>query len=166
MLVLVIGGVSFYSVRKTDDLLDLGVNGHVRCAVGNAYSLQEGLGEQFAPMLQPVLDAAGREYTLASAHRCDIDGRSYVAIVLRRDRTLVSAILTRRSEQEVFPRALAARTVHAPGIQLHEGRRNGYSVTAFETGPYLGCIVSALPEQLNSELAARVAPVMDRYTKP
>ena len=70
----------------------------------------------------------------------------------------MSLILTPRGGQEVFPRTLAGRA-------LHEGRRDGYSVAAFESGAYLGYIVSALPAQQNGELAARVAPVIDRYTK-
>jgi hypothetical protein len=166
MLVLIIGGASFYSIRKTSELFDIGLNDHARCAIAGAFPQQEGLGTQFAPMLQPVLDATGQDYAAISDHRCNIDGRAYFHIILRRGETLVSLILTRHGDQEVFPRALAGRVVHATGIPLHEGNRDGYSVAAFESGAYLGYIVSALPGQQNGELAARVVPVIDRYTKP
>ena len=166
MLILAVGGVSFYSVRKTGDLFGIGVNDHVRCAVANADTRQEGLGVQFSPMLQTVLDAAGADYAVRSAHRCSVEGRAYFHVILQRNQIPVSLIFTRRTEQEVFPRALAGRVVHVAGITLHEGTRDGYSVAAFESGSYLGYIVSALPGEQNSELAALVAPVMDRYTKP
>jgi len=169
MLVLVIGGVSFYSIRKTDELFDIGVNDHVHCALAGQTQKAEmaaGLGNRFAPMLQPVLAAAGTDYAAVSDQRCNVDGRACVQIVLRRGQTPVSLILTSRGDQEVFPRALAGRVVLAAGIRLHEGSRDGYSVAAFESGAYLGYIVSALPGQQNGELAARVAPVIDRYTKP
>jgi hypothetical protein len=166
MLVLIVGGVLFYSIRKTNELFAIGVNDHARCATAGAVPQQEGLGTQFAPMLQPVLDAAGTDYAAVSAHRCNIDGRAYFHIILRRGQTLVSLILTLRGEQELFPRALAGRVVHAAGIPLHEGKRDGYSVSAFESGAYLGYIVSALPDPQNGELAARAAPVIDRYMKP
>jgi hypothetical protein len=166
MLFLIIGGVSIYSIRKTNDLFAIGVNDHARCAIAGAIPQQEGLGTQFAPMLQPVLDAAGTDYAAVSAHRCNIDGRAYFHIILRRGQTLVSLVLTLRGDQEVFPRALAGRVVHAAGTPLHEGNRDGFSVAAFESGTYLGYVVSALPGEQNSELAVRVAPVIVRYTKP
>jgi hypothetical protein len=171
MLVVVAAGVGFYSVRKTDELLRIGLNDHLHCAIAGTYPRQTqkgemsgGLGERFAPMLPPVLDAADGGVAL-SAHRCDIQGRAYIHIVLRRDQTLISAILTRRGDREVFPRALAAHVVDASGIALHEDQRDGYSVASFESGGYLGYIVSALPNEKNDEFARRLAPVMARYTK-
>jgi hypothetical protein len=116
-------------------------------------------------MVQPILDAAGAQYDAVSAHRCNVEGRAYIHIVLRRGQTPVSVILTRRGDQEVFPRVLAGRVVHAAGIPLHEGSRDGYSVAAFDSGAWLGFVVSALPGEQNGELAFRVAPVIDRYTK-
>ena len=157
MLALVIGGVSFYSIRKTRELFDIGVNAHVKCAIaGGSPNQTQGLGTQFAPMLQAVLDAAGTDYAAVSAHRCNVDDRAYTHIILRHGPTLVSVILTRRGDQEVFPRTLAG--------PLHEGKRDGYSVVAFQSGVYLAYIVSALPGRQNGELAARVAPVIDRYS--
>jgi len=124
-----------------------------------------GLGVQFAPMLQPLLDADGLD-EVVSAHHCTAAGREYIHILLRRGQTLVSIVLTQRGDQEVFPRALASRIVHAAGIPLHEGTRDGYSVAAFESGAYLAYVVSTLRSQQNSELASRLAPVIERYTKP
>jgi hypothetical protein len=162
MLALVIGGVAVYSVRKTGELFDIGVDDHLRCAVAGTFPQQpQGLGTQFAAMLQPVLDAAGTDYATVSAHRCNVDDRAYIHIILRQlkqSQTLVSVILTRRGDQEVFPRALSG--------PLHEGKRDGYSVAAFQSGAYLVYIVSALPGAQNAALAARVAPVIERYTKP
>jgi hypothetical protein len=126
--------------------------------------MAEGLGDPFAPMLQPLMDAAGLN-DVVSAHHCTAEGRQYTHIILRRGQTLVSIILTRRGDQEVFPRALAGQVVRVAGIPLHEGTRDGYSVAAFESGDWLAYVISALPSRTNSELAGRVAPVIDRYTK-
>lgn len=164
MLVLAIGGVWFYSIRRSNELLDIGVNAHVQCAIAGTYPRQtqrtemaEGLGVTFAPMLQPLLDAAGAQYAVVSAHACTAAGRGYIHLILRRGETLVSVALTKRGDQEVFPRT--------PGIRLHQGSREGYSAAGFESGAYLAYIVSALPAQQNRELAGRLAPVIDRYTK-
>jgi hypothetical protein len=161
MLAVVAGGVWFYSIRKTNELLDIGVDDHVHCAMGQTPKAEraEGLGTQFAPMLRPVVDAAGVNYTVVSAHRCNVSGRTYFHIILqqlKQRETPVSVILTPRDAQEVFPRTLSSRP--------HEGIRDGFSVAGFQSGAYLAYIVSALPGQQNSELAARLAPFIDRYT--
>jgi hypothetical protein len=163
MLALVIGGVSFYSVRKTNDLLEIGVNDHVQCVIAGTYPRQtqraemlQALGTQFAPMLQPLLDALGPDCNIVSAHQCMAAGRAYTHMIFQRGPATVSVILTRRSDQEVFPRMLSA---------LHEGSQDGYSVAGFESGGYLAFIISELPRQQNSELARRLTPIIDRFTK-
>ena len=163
MLAVVAGGVWFYSVRKTNELLDIGVDDHLHCAMGQAPKAEraEGLGTQFVPMLQPVVDVAGADYTVVSAHRCNVSGRTYFHIILqqlKQSQTPVSVILTARDAQEVFPRTLSSR--------LHEGTRDGFSVAGFQSGAHLGYIISALPGHQNGELAARLAPVIDRCTNP
>jgi len=173
MLAVVAGGMQFYSVRRINELLGVGVRDHVHCAMEGTYPRQsqrvemlEGLGPQFAPMLQPVLDAAGTPGidAVVSAHRCTIEGRFYVHIILRRGQTLLSVILTRRGERDIFPRAIAARVVHPSGISMHEGDFDGYAVASFEAGAYLGYIVSGMPDRQNDELAARLVPIVERYT--
>jgi hypothetical protein len=160
MLILVIGGVWYYAVRRTGELFDVGVNAHVQCAIAETYPERtQGLGDKFAPMLQPVLDAAAGALgsaALVSAHRCTVADRAFVHIILRRGTTLISVILTQRGDREDFPRLPAA---------LHTGSRDGYSVAAFESGAYLAYIISTLPGRQNRELAARLEPIIDRFTK-
>jgi hypothetical protein len=176
MLVIVVAGVLFVSHRKTDQLLALGVNDHVHCAIAGNYPRQtmrvemtQGLGPQFAPMLQPVIDAAGKSGmkidSVVSAHRCTIMGRSYVHVILRRGQMLVSVILTRRENGDVFPGETLARMVHRSEVPLHDASVAGYSVAGFESGQWLGYVVSAMPELRNQELAERIAPVVANYTR-
>jgi hypothetical protein len=160
MLILVIGGVWYYAARRTGELFDIGVNDHVQCAIAGTYpGRTQGLGAQFAPILQPVLDAAAGD-TLVSAHRCTVADRAYFHIILRRgpgrESTLISIILTQRGVQEDFPRLPSA---------LHTGSRDGYSVAAFESGAYLAYIISTLPSRQNRELAVRLEPIIDRFAK-
>ena len=137
---------------------DIGVDDHVHCALGRAPKAEraEGLGTRFAPMLQPVVVAAGADYTVVSAHRCSVSGRTYFHIILQRGQTPVSVILTPRDDPRRF-----SREPSRPGCI--RGSRGGFSVAAFQTGAYLAYIVSALPGQQNGELAGRLVPVIDRY---
>lgn len=172
MLAVVAGAVAFYSIRKSNQLFDLGVDAHVHCTTAGVYprqtqrvEMEQALGAPFAPMLQPLLDAAGSG-GVVSAFQCPLGGRNYLQVIFKNGEALVSVMLTRRNDQEIFPRALAGRTVEASGIRLHESRRQKYSVAAFESGGWLGFVVSALSEDQNGDLAARVAPVVARYTGP
>jgi hypothetical protein len=174
MLVLVLVLTQYYAGKKIVSLLRIGLDDHVHCAIAGVYPHQtqrvemiDGLGPQFAPMLQPVIDQAslGRPTpdAVQSAHRCTVNGRSYVHIILRRDGVLISVILTRRSSTEVFPRAIAARVVHASGITLHDDSLDGYAVSGFESGAWLGYVISGLPAPENDALSARLAPVVRRF---
>ena len=158
MLVMVVGGAQYYTEQKVRALYRVGVADHVHCAIEGAYphqtersSMMVDLGP-YAPMLQPILDQSPGD-TVESAHRCTVSGRDYVHVILRRGRTLISVILTKRTGAEGFP-----------GKRLREGKMDGYSVSGFEAGAYLGYVVSALPGQQNSELAGRVVTVVRRYT--
>lgn len=174
MLVFVLGLSQYYAVKKIGDLEQLGLADHVHCAIGGVYPHQtqriemtDGLGPQFAPMLQPVVDQAGigrpTPDAVESAHRCTVNGRAYVHVILRRDNMLISIILTRRSETETFPRAIAAHVINASGIPIHEASLDGYAVSGFESGAWLGYVVSGLPPAENEALSSRLAPVIRRY---
>ena len=180
MLAIAIGISQHAAQKKITALLGIGVSDHVHCAVAGVYPHQtrrvemiDGLGPQFAPMLEPVVEraSAGRPKpdAVESAHRCTVNGRAYVHIILRRDGMLISVILTRRSDTETFPLVTAARILHASGnasgIPLHDASLDGYSVSGFESGAWLGYVVSGFPVRQNDALAARVAPVVRGYAR-
>ena len=171
----VVAGLWQYTTHKRlEELLRVGLSDHVHCGIAGGYPLMKqrlemtaGLGPEFAPMLQPVIDraAAGRATpdTVESAHRCTVNGRAYVHIILKRGDTLISVIVTRRTADEAFPRGLAARLIRASGVELHQENLEGYEVAGFESGRWLGYVVSGLPAAENEALAARMAPVVRQF---
>lgn len=155
MLIVAIGGMWFYSVRKTGQLFDVGVNAHVQCAVAANINNQlphSALAQTLAPQLTSL---SGAE--LAGSGACAAAGRDYTDVVLRRDKALISVLLTQRAETEVFPRALAGRVLNG----IHMGDRGGYAVAAWEAGSYLAFVVSNLPDSGNGELAQRLRPIVN-----
>jgi len=169
LLVFMIGGTEYYAVRKTHDLFRTGVDDHVHCAIGGEYPRQtskaagiEAMGP-YSPMLQPILDQFPGD-SLVSAHRCTVNGRSYVHVIMRRNNMMISVIMTRREKADAYPRAIGMRVLQASGIPVHTGDMAGYSVAGFEAGNYLAYVVSGLPGQQNDQLAERLAPVIRRYT--
>jgi hypothetical protein len=170
MLVVVFTAMQIYAVRKTNDLLRLGADDYTQCTLAGKYPHQAdrkemtlGLG-LFGPMLQPILDQAAGDEVVA-AHQCTVNGRIYFQIVLQRGRTLISVALTKRKDADEFPRALMADTVKASGTTVHEGEVDGYSVAGFETGVYMAWVVAALPKDETTALAAKLVPVIRRYTQ-
>jgi hypothetical protein len=159
MLVVAIGGAWFYSTHKAAQLFDLGVNAHVQCAVA-ADTNRKLPGSDLAARLASQIEATANEAELVAAGTCSAAGRDYTDTVLRYRKALVSIALTRRAEQEIFPRALAGRVVNS----IHFGNRGGYAIGAWESGPYLAYVVSSLPEDQNEQLALRVAPVINIVT--
>ena len=160
LLVFMLGATQYYGVQKTRDLLRVGLDDHLHCAIEGAYPRQTGKADAmtamgpYSPMLQPVLDQFPGD-SLVSAHRCTVNGRDYVHMILRRDQMLISVILTKRRDGESFPRTI---------IPVHESGLAGYSISSFGAGGYMGYVVSSLPGQVNDRLAGLVAPVVRRYT--
>jgi len=170
LLAFMLGATQYYGVQKTRDLLRVGLDDHLHCAIEGAYPRQSNQGQAnqgragnaeamtalgpYSPMLQPVLDQFPGD-SLVSAHRCTVGGRDYVHMILRRDQMLISVILTKRKDGETFPRTI---------IPVHESGLAGYSISSFGAGGYLGYVVSSLPGQQNDRLAGLVAPVVRRYT--
>jgi len=165
LLVFMLGATQYYAVQKTRDLLRVGLDDHLHCAIEGAYPRQANQGQNgkaaamtamgpYSPMLQPVLDQFPGD-SLVSAHRCTVNGRDYVHMILRRDQMLISVILTKRRDGESFPRTI---------IPVHESGLAGYSISSFGAGGYMGYVVSSLPGQVNDRLAGLVAPVVRRYT--
>jgi hypothetical protein len=174
VLAVMAGFWQYTAHKRLDELLRVGLNDHVHCGIAGGYphmkqrlEMTAGLGQKFAPMLQPVIDRAadGRATpdAVESAHRCTVNGRAYVHIILRRGGTLISVIVTRRQAGEAFPRTLAARLIRASGVELYQESLEGYAVSGFESGRWLGYVVSGLPAAENKALAARLAPVVRRF---
>lgn len=170
MLVAVVVAMQIYSVRITNDLLRIGADDYEHCTLAGKLPHQAdkkemalGLGP-FGPLLQPVIDQTPGDEVVA-AHQCSVNGRNYFEIVLQRERTLISVVLTKREDTEVFPRSLLGDTIKASGITVHQGLVDGYAVAGFQSAGYLAYVVAALPKDETGALAARLAPVIRRYTQ-
>jgi hypothetical protein len=170
MLVVVVIAMQIYAIRKNGDLLRIGAEDYEHCTLSGSYPRHMDKKEMtlalglFGPLLQPVLDKAAGDQAVA-ANQCTVNGRNYFQIVLQRGRVLISVVLTKREDADAFPRALFADTVKASGITVHEGQVDGYSVTGFEAGTFLAYVVSALPKDETTALAARLVPVIRIYAQ-
>ncbi len=169
LLVLMVGGLQYYGIRETGRLLRIGVSDHVHCAIEGAYPKQtervamvDALGP-YSLMLQPILDQMPGA-PVVSAHRCTVNGRAYVHVIVRKGETMVSVIMTKHTDDEFYPRTFSTALVRKSSLPIREAELDGYSVAGFTAGGYFGYVVSALPAAENREIASRVGPVIRKYT--
>jgi hypothetical protein len=169
LLVVMAIGLQYYGVSQANLLLAIGVSDHRHCAIEGAYPKQTeraamitALGPS-SVMLQPILDQMPGD-AVVSAHRCTVGGRAYVHVIVRRGQSMISVIMTRRKDDEFYPRTFSTAFLRRSSIPIRDAELEGYSVSGFTAGGYLGYVVSALPPAQNRELAAHIAPVIRKYT--
>jgi hypothetical protein len=160
--------VAFNGVSQTHELLRVGIRDHVHCAIGGVYPKQteraamvQAMGP-YSVMLQPILDQTPGDQVV-SAHRCTAYDRAYMHVIVRHEGKLISVIMTKREKGESFPRLFSAG-LYSGTASIRDGELDGYTVSGFTAGGYFGYVVSSMPMERNRDLAARLAPVVRRYT--
>lgn len=157
---------------QASDMLKIGLNDHVYCAV--KYNLGahrmplkqmlKALGPQYAGLVRLVQrHAAG--YDVMEAHQCGYDGRRFVHMILRDDRGIISLAITPK-HGESFAHVGCKPNREIEGIRLFQAKmldHREFEVTGFETKEYLAFIVSDAGPKSNVQLAADLAPDMHTF---
>ena len=156
--------------RIVAGVLALGVSDHIQCAIkGHNYPevanppevLRKKLGPQYAGLLD-VVHQNLPGFEVLEAHICSIPGssRKYVHFITRGRGTILSVILT-RNEGAQLPSGGAFRTVVAGHVNLYEAHEQGMNVAGFESGGYLGFVVSDLDTNTTLQIADQLAPPLN-----
>jgi hypothetical protein len=151
-------------------VLALGVSDHVQCAIkGHNYPevanppevLRKKLGPQYAGLLD-VVHQNLPGFEILEAHICSIPGssRKYVHFITRGRGTILSVILT-RNDGAHLPSGGAFRSVVAGHVNLYEAHEQGMNVAGFESGGYLGFVVSDLDTNTTLQIADQLAPPLN-----
>jgi hypothetical protein len=149
-------------------ILKIGLGDHVRCAVDHRFyeriispeQMAELLGESYAGMTSVVKSHSPEGYELTVAHRCKVDGRAFVHMILKKPGRFVSLILTEKTG-EFYPSQ--DRTLESFGVKLRQVQIEGFQVAGFETPKHLGYFVSGLEAQENLQVAFRLTPSLTEY---
>jgi len=131
----------------TKRILNIGLGDHLHCAVDNRFTvghlgfLFRDLETQHAGLGHLIAEKMGDAYKIIGAHRCEVGGREFDHIILRREEATISLVVTAN----------------------YAGQTNGYTVASFESRDHLAFIASNLPANENLRLAASVAPFVRDY---
>jgi len=151
-------------------ILKIGLGDHLRCAIAHRFSEQnlkdeqmsELLGEGYSGMTSIVQTSIPVGYQLTAGHRCQVDGRSFAHLILKKPEGFVSLIVTRK-QGESYAVGSSEKTFSSFGANLHEAQLEGFEVAGFETKEHLGFFVSGLGRQENFTVASRMAPALQEY---
>jgi hypothetical protein len=98
-------------------------------------------------------------YEIVVAHKCHVNKREFVHLVLKKHTEILSLAITKKNG-ETFPQSAMAAMLESAGVRLYEARLENYEVTGFETKDYLGFVVSSLDKEDNLQIASSIAPAV------
>jgi len=149
-------------------VLRIGLGDHVQCAINHRFherslseaTMSELLGEGYYGVARELKSNAPEGYALTAAHECNVGGRPFAHLILKKSTGFVSVILTRK-QGESYP--AAAGNIASFAGKLHQSSLDGFQVAGFETNQHLGFFVSGLGEQENFRIATTLAPVVQQH---
>jgi anti-sigma factor RsiW len=153
-------------------LMHIGLIDHVRCALmlenwKHFLSLEDmshatgssALGPDFLPLVPLVQDKIGSGFQLVQGHRCVVENREYIHLILTGDRgTILSLVITRKDDALFFDRAHIAATLKASGIPVFQDQEDQLQIAAFETSRYMAFLVSNLDNIGSTKVATQLVP--------
>jgi hypothetical protein len=147
------------------NILNIGLGDHINCAVLRGFQnkrftseeMSESLGSDFAGLVS-ILKSQAPGFEIVVAHRCHVDDREFVHLILRNQERACSLVITKKNG-ESFPADEAAGN-QTKATATYRARTREYEVTGFETREFLGFVVSNLPTSENRILASNLAPVV------
>ena len=159
------------SVMPVEQILQVGLNDHLRCAVtyykGDVpnYGLDKmkkklasdggGIKGDFSELV-PVMEEKIKDGDLLVAHKCTFGGRSYVHMIVKEEGKMISISITRKEDGESLAnRDGFAQTVS--DIPIYRTAMDGYEVAGFDADKFLVFVTSNLPEQQNLGIISSIA---------
>jgi anti-sigma factor (TIGR02949 family) len=154
-------------------VLEIGLKDHINCTVVHKQAdrrftpeqMTERLGAEFSGLVPVVKEQAPAGYEIVVAHKCHVDKREFVHLILRNQDKVLSLILTHKNG-EAFPSDDALAVAQAAGMPLYEARLQDYEMVGFETKDYLGFVVSNLGREEIQLIATRLAPAVRDFLAP
>lgn len=174
------------------EVLTVGLGNHLHCAVARDLAHQqftdlemnERLGAEFAGLVPLVRERLSSGFAVVVGHRCRLQKREFVHLILKREEEIASLTITRKQGETFFPKSteasmeasapdsrsggekLAAAKAQvesllaATGIDLRGAQLQDAAINGFETADYLVFITSNRQAADNTLMAARLAPAV------
>ena len=160
LLSVFLGGFGIWNSRKQvegaadiQNILRMGLEARDRCPVQPGI---DALGD-YDGITEVIGDEMPSRYGIASAHRCMLDGRLFVQVVLEDSKSRVSFVMTEKRGERLSTSSSAAHALDAEGVPVYSATIGEQQIAAFETRNQLAFLVSDLPRDMNLQLASTIA---------
>src|SRR6185295_16373775 len=92
----------------------------------------ERLGADYAGLLPVVREKAPAGYEVVIAHKCHVDRREFVHMILKDGEKVLSLVITKKNG-EAFSENTALDVSRAAGVPVYQAHLQDYEVAGFET---------------------------------
>ncbi len=159
--------------NRVASIMRVGLTDHLHCAFFHSYPKNppaverfvQDLGPEHAGLIPLVRQEVPGEYRMEIAHRCIVDGRKFVHLVLRGNDRLLSLIFTQKQPGESFETEGLRPTLARAGIPVYQSGVENFQIASFETRDHLVYFISDLPQDTNLKQMLALAPVVKEYLK-
>jgi hypothetical protein len=162
LLALLLGSAGFWYLRRGQELraegseriLNMGLNAVEHCPES---ARLDDLGWEYNGLAEVLGEEMPSDYGIAGAHRCMLDGRLFVRVVLEAGDSRVYFVVTENREDR-FSADPGERALSAEGVPVYTATIRNHQVAGFETRRHLAFLVSPnLTRDANLQLATSIA---------
>ena len=155
------------ALEQSVEILKIGLKDHAVCAIQHnqttraftSEQMAKEMGNDYIGLVPLVRERVPAGYEVVVAHKCHVNKREFVHLVLKNQTEVLSLAITKKNG-ETFPQSAMAAMLESAGVRLYESRLDNYEVTGFETKDYLGFVVSSLDKEDNLQIASNIAPAV------
>jgi hypothetical protein len=155
------------ALEQSVEILKIGLKDHAVCAIQHNQGskqftpekMAQEMGADYIGLVPLVRERVPAGYEIVVAHKCHVNKREFVHLVLKKHTEILSLAITKKNG-ETFPQSAMAAMLESAGVRLYEARLENYEVTGFETKDYLGFVVSSLDKEDNLQIASSIAPAV------
>jgi Putative zinc-finger len=145
-------------------VLRIGASDHIECAVNHQMSsrrftfedMSGSIGQEYIGLVPVVKEKVPVGYEIVVAHKCHVNRREFVHLILKNQEKILSLVVTRKGEDS-FAAKNPVAALKTSGIPLYKSSVESYQVAGFESRDHLAFLVSNLGEGENLQIASSLA---------
>ena len=151
-------------------VLKIGIDDHVHCVIDSHLDqvvmkpeeMTRRMGLDYAGLLPLIKDNLPEGFVVSVGHRCQVNGREFIHLVLKHEEKAVSVIITEK-QRVSFPVGNQVNSPEVQGVVLHQARLKSLESAGFETKDHLAFVISALDQNENFQIASLLAPPVNDF---
>jgi Putative zinc-finger len=145
-------------------VLRIGASDHIECVVNHQMAsrrftfedMSESMGQEYIGLVPVVKEKVPVGYEIVVAHKCHVNRREFVHLILKNQEKILSLVVTRKGADS-FAGNTPVAALKTSGIPLYKSPVERYQVAGFESRDHLAFLVSNLGEGENLQFASSLA---------